>query len=215
MRNLVWLLVPVVCATLLHSVVTQAYRTWVLSKLATELELSFARDSDTTFDERYHNFELFRQGTRRVVFNVMQRGMEVRCGDFSWSEFRYYTKQRLSFCLFRLPCELPAQRVLVRRESLLDDIIDLVADDIDIPRRAEFSERFHVSSDAPGFARQFVAPLTGLLLDAKPAPPGLDFEGGHLLMASNRDLWQPDEFRANLRLGTKLIEHARTWCAAK
>ncbi len=209
-----WLLVPVVCATLLHTLLSQSYRTWVLGKRAALLGLNFTGESDTTMDERFAHFELFRQGSRRVALNVMSRGVEVQCGDFGWSEYRHYTKQRLSFCLFRLPCLLPVSRLLIRKESFLDHLIDLVADDIDIPRRKEFSRLFHLACDDAVFARRFVAPLTGLLLDASPMPPGLDFEAGHLLMASNRDLWQPDEFAANIVLGTRLIEHAGKWCSA-
>ncbi len=114
--NMTWWLVPITLAVLLHAVVVGMYRASALEQSSKELNLSWNPEA-VHWNEHTH-FEMFRQGSRRVVYNrMMDQNGSLLCGDFKWTQYRFFVKQRLSFCLFNLSCPLPAERY--RREELL------------------------------------------------------------------------------------------------
>jgi hypothetical protein len=201
--------VALVCVLVYYGAQAAKKRREDLGALATSMGWSFDPSSDTSHDEEYAHFEIFRNGHSRRAFNTLHGAMEVdgqrwaaKAGDFEYkvtsSDGKNTTTSthHFSYLIVHLPFgEVPD--LLIRREGIFDKIAGAFGfDDIDFESE-EFSRRFHVKSPDKRFAYAVIHPrMMEFLLAEK--PPMLDIEHGRCCLANGSSHWKPEEFRANM-----------------
>lgn len=180
-----------------------------LRELARELGWAFDPSYDTTHDDEYARFEIFRRGHSRAAYNTLRGQLEIdgraypaKMGDFTYKvtrntgKSRSTTTYRFSYLIVHLPF-IGAPDLLIRREGLLDKLAGAMGfDDIDF-ESAEFSRRFHVSAQDKRFAYDVVHPRMMEFLLASDAPT-VDIERGRCCVADGARRWEPATFRARL-----------------
>lgn len=152
------------------------------------------------------DFPPFKQGSNRYGYNFLTGDWEasagvwtrLHAGDYHYQVTRSNGKNtstthyHLSYVAIHLP-DGPAPRVAVRRENFLDTISAAIGfDDIDF-ESAEFSRKFHVSSDDKRFAYDLLHPRTMEMLLAR-CPKRLDLGGPWLLVTDGARQWKHEEF---------------------
>lgn len=192
-------------------------RTEQLRTLAADLDFDFDDRKDSSHDELFAQFEVFRRGFGRVAFNTMTgrvaigpSGFGVRMGDFLYKEQHsngkssYTVTYRLSYCILMLPWPgVPG--LLIRPERFLDRLTGAIGfDDIDF-ESAEFSRRFFVKSSDKRFAYDVVTPrMMEFLLERNDL--AVDLEGGACLFVDGTRRWSPHEFRMALGRLSRFFE---------
>jgi hypothetical protein len=180
-----------------------------LRALAAELGWRFEPREDTSHDEEYAHFEIFRRGHARVAFNTLVgsveidgRGYPAKAGDFRYrmttgsGKSRRTSTYTFSYLIFHLPFATPD--LLIRPEGLFDRVAGALGfEDIDF-ESAEFSRRFHVKSSDRRFAFDVVHPrMMEYLLAGR--PPLIDVERGRCCSSDGRARWRRQEFESRLR----------------
>ena len=201
-----------------------AYFAWQAEKKRREALAAFARrhglsfdpDADSSHDERYAQFELFRRGHSRVARNTMAGEVELFarpcrlcCGDFRYKvtsgsgKHRRTTTHDFSYLIVHPPWRTPP--LLIRPEGLFDKIAGALGfDDIDF-ESAEFSRKFFVKSPDKRFAYDVLHPrMMEFLLDEKPSL--LDIEDGALCLSDGGRRWAPEEFEAKMAFVTRFCD---------
>ncbi|MBL8755528.1 MAG: hypothetical protein JNK15_19680 [Planctomycetes bacterium] len=187
-----------------------------LEALARELGLRFDPADDSSHDDEYAQFEIFRRGHSRVARNTLRGRLdlfgtacELVMGDFRYKVTRSNGKSsstttyRFSYLIVHPPW--PSPTLLVRREGLWDKVKGAFGfDDIDF-ESAEFSGKYFVQSNDKRFAYDVLHPRMMEFLLAS-SPPMLDLEGGALCVGDGSRRWEPAGFR-------RQIEFVRNFCA--
>lgn len=180
-----------------------------LAQLAADLDCDFAPDRDTSHDDLYSQFSIFRQGHSRTAMNTIQGTIAhadtpylLRMGDFQYKittsngKTTTTTTYRLSYLILHPPMG-PIPDLLIRPEGLFDKLAGAFGlDDIDF-ESAEFSKRFFVKSDNKKFAYDVVTPAMMEFLLASDRRT-LCIEDSVCLVTTGTRRWSPDEFRSNL-----------------
>lgn len=189
-----------------------------LSALAASLGWRFNSEKDTSHDDRYGHFPVFKQGHSRYAFNTIMGEMTVeglimpvRMGDYHYQvttsdgKKSNTTTYMFSYVILELPF-LGAQDLFIREEGFFDKIAGFIGfDDIDF-ESAEFSDRFHVKSSDKKFAYDVVNPrMMEFLMDHK--PPTFSLEQRSCCLYKSGKRWTPDEFKAMLRWAEQFFEH--------
>ncbi len=188
-----------------------------LAGLASELGFQFDPGYDSSHDEQYAQFEVFRRGHDRYAYNTLTGAIEIdgrsfpcRMGDFTYKvtsghgKNRRTTTYRLSYLITHLPFR-GAPSLLIRRESMFDKLAGAFGfDDIDF-ESAEFSRRFHVKSPDKRFAYDVVTPAMMEFLLAS-NPPVIDVEHGACCVADGSRRWEPIEFKSRMAWVTKFFD---------
>ncbi len=189
-----------------------------LQALADRLGFLFDPADDSTHDERFEQFEIFRRGHSRIARNTLTGSIElfagsctVVCGDFRYrvtsgsGKNRRTRTYRFSYLIALLPWHTPP--LLIRPEGVFDKIAAAFGfDDIDF-ESVEFSRRFLVKSDDKRFAYDVLHPRMMEFLLAH-RPPMIDVENGALCLSDGEALWTPGQFGAQLDF---LREFAGHW----
>jgi hypothetical protein len=191
-------------------------RRLALETLARELGLTFDPGDDSTHDDEYAQFEIFRRGHSRVARNTLRGALELfgrRC-DVVIGDFRYKVTSRsgkssstrtyhFSYLIVHPPW--PSPTLLVRPESLFDKLKGAFGfEDIDFESE-EFSRKYYVQSNDKRFAYDVLHPrMMEFLLAAR--PPMLDLEGGALCVSDGERRWDPAGFRAQLDFVRRFCE---------
>lgn len=187
-----------------------------MQALADELGLRYEPGDDSSHDEQYAQFEIFRRGHSRVAQNTMHgtielfgRPCQVQLGDFRYrvtssnGKSTTTTTYRFSYLIVHPPW--PSPTLLVRPEGLFDKMKGAFGfDDIDF-ESIEFSKRFYVQSDDKRFAYDVLHPRMMEFLLAE-RPPMLDLEGGALCVSDGQRRWDPAGFRAKVDLVRRFCE---------
>ena len=181
-----------------------------MAEFAAELGWHFDPHHDSTHDDQYAHFSIFRRGHGRCAYNTMSglldmadESLTVKMGDFryritSGSGKRRSTKTyRLSYIILHLNFrKLP--NLLSRAEGMFDKLAGIFGfDDIDF-ESADFSARFLVKSSDKKFAYDISHPRMMEFLLASD-PPTVDIEHGAICLCDGRQLWAPEQFRTRLR----------------
>ena len=147
-----------------------------------------------------------RSGSNRYAYNTLRGEWELsegvwtpfQAGDYHYQvtsgsgKNRKTTHYHLSYLALNLPVG-PAPQVAVRRENFFDSISAAIGfDDIDF-ESAEFSRKFHVSSEDKRFAYDLIHPRAMEMMLAK-CPGRLDLAGSWLLLTDGTKRWKPAEF---------------------
>ncbi len=179
----------------------------------------FDPSRDTSHDDEYAHFEVFRKGHSRAAYNTLtgvlecgDRSCAVKCGDFTYKETRgsgknrRTTTYRISYMIIHLPWPVVPD-VLVRREHMFDKLAGFLGfEDIDF-ESAEFSRLFYVSSKDKRFAYDLIDARMMEFLMAS-APPVIDMEFGRICLTSGSGRWEPGEFETR---ASWLVEFLERW----
>ncbi|MHC5210477.1 MAG: hypothetical protein ACYTG2_07160 [Planctomycetota bacterium] len=189
-----------------------------LAALAAELGWRFDPSRDTSHDEEYAHFEVFRRGHSRSAYNTLTGTLEVdgrrwpvKTGDFLYKVTSSNGKtttthtHHFSYLILHLPFS-GVPDLLIRREGLFDKLAGVFGfDDIDFESE-EFSRRFCVKSPEKKFAYAVVHPRMMEFLLAE-QPPAIDIERGRCCLTDGRRSWDVAEFRASLDLARRFFGH--------
>lgn len=181
-------------------------RRQVLAALAAELGWTFDPAKDKSHDDRYTQFEVFRQGHSRAAYNTLRgsltidgRAFPAVMGDFTYAVTRSNGKSttttvyNLSYIIVHLPFR-GVPDLFIRPETILDRFAAMVGfDDIDF-ESAEFSRKFLVKSRDKRFAYDVVHPRMMEFLMASPGRT-VDIERGAMCITTGTSRWEPPEFR--------------------
>lgn len=180
-----------------------------LQAMANDLGWRFDPRHDTSHDDEYAHFEIFRRGHSRVAFNTLTgsveidgRQFEAKAGDFRYRVTHGSGKNRrtstytFSYLIFHLPFDTP--ELVIRREGLFDKIAGALGfDDIDFESE-EFSRRFHVKSSDRRFAYDVIHPrMMEFLLEGR--PPLINIEHGRCCLSNGSSYWDAPGFKSSLR----------------
>lgn len=180
-----------------------------LAALARELGWTFDPSNDSTHDNRYAQFPIFRKGHSRRAYNTLAGQIQIaertyagQMGDFLYKVTRSTGKStstttyRFSYLLLRPPFPV-RDELRIRPEGLLDKLAGAVGfDDIDFESE-EFSRRFFVKCSDKRFAYDVIHPrMMEFLLRSSPAM--IELDGGVCCLSDGRTRWQPAAFKQNL-----------------
>lgn len=187
-----------------------------LAAFAQRHGLRFDPGHDSSHDDEYAQFEIFRRGHSRVARNTISgrvdlfdRPCRLVGGDFRYKVTSSNGKQtttttyNFSYLIVHPPWDTPA--LLIRPEGFFDKVAGAFGfDDIDF-ESAEFSRKFYVKSTDKRFAYDVVHPrMMEFLLAAR--PPMIDIEDGALCLGGGKKRWPPAEFEARLELVRRFCE---------
>ncbi len=181
-----------------------------MQALAQDLGWRFFPDRDSSHDEEYSHFEIFRRGHGRVAFNTLSGNLEIddrhyraKAGDFRYkvTSGSGKTRSTSTYTFSYLILHLPFRRtpdLLIRPEGIFDKIAGAFGfDDIDFESE-EFSRRFHVKSNDRRFAYDVLHPrMMDFLLDVR--APMIDIERGRCCLSNGSTRWRPDDFKSSIR----------------
>jgi len=196
----------------------QQQRIAELTALAGKLRWRFDSDRDSSHEDEYPQFEVFRRGHSRHAYNTLRGTVDVggqRCrakmGDYHYcitsgsGKTRSTRTYTFSYLLIHLPyASVP--NVFIREEGIFDALAGALGfDDIDF-ESAEFSRRFHVKSPDKRFAYDVIHPGMMEYLLAT-SPPTIDIEEGQCcLVDGNGTCWSPAEIEARLDWSHRFFE---------
>jgi hypothetical protein len=188
---------------------------------------SFSLAKDSTHDEEFEHFEIFRQGFDRFAYNTIEGPLDlgvaiVHCnmGDFTYKTRETYTTtnskghttthtrivtHNFSYFILELPYR-DVPDVLIRREGLFDKIASAFGkNDIDF-ESSEFSRKYFVKCDNRKFAYDILNPrMIEFLLETKPGL--IDMENSRICMTGGYTTWDAERFEWTLGWSTKFLEH--------
>ncbi|TWT46622.1 hypothetical protein [Botrimarina hoheduenensis] len=189
----------------LHAQRVEAERCAKLTLFAQQHGMIFSSAREPHLPGALGSMADFARGHSRYAYNLLtgvvrvaDRSPQLLTGDYHYAVTRRSnnrsrtTHYRFSFLAVR--CAKPATpRVTLRREMFIDKISSALGfNDIDF-ESAEFSRRFHVSSDDKRFAYDLLHPraIEALL---ETSPERLELCGEWLCLTNGTQRWEPDEF---------------------
>ncbi len=192
------------------SYLQQKKRREAMAALAAELGWAFHPGRDTSHDDEYAHFEIFRRGHSRAAYNTLcdeitidERRYPAKMGDFTYKVTRSSGKStstttyRFSYLILHIPFQnLPD--LLIRREGMFDKIAGAFGfDDIDF-ESSQFSREFHVKSPDKRFAYDVITPRMMEFLMSSDAM-SIDIEQGRCCISNGKHKWEPFEFKARVK----------------
>lgn len=189
-----------------------------MAALAQRLGWQFDSGYDSSHDDEYAHFEIFRRGHSRYAYNTLRGAVTIdaesypaKMGDFTYKvtsgsgKSRSTRTYRFSYAIVHLPFR-NVPDLLIRPEGWFDKLAGAFGfDDIDF-ESAEFSKQFCVKSSDKRFAYDVVHPrMMEFLLQT--SPPTIDIEYGRCCLAGGHRQWSPDEFCAQLKWLHAFLDH--------
>ena len=187
-----------------------------LTALADKHGFRFDPSHDSSHDDEYAQFEIFRRGHSRVAKNTLtgtvelfERSCRLVMGDFRYKitsgsgKNRRTTTYNFSYLIVHPPWHTPP--LLIRPEGVWDKLKGAFGfDDIDF-ESDEFSRKFYVQSSDRKFAYDVLHPrMMEFLLQT--SPPMIDVEGGALCLSGGRRRWEPDRFEGAIDMVRRFCE---------
>ena len=187
-----------------------------LTALADKHGFRFDPSHDSSHDDEYAQFEIFRRGHSRVAKNTLtgtvelfERSCRLVMGDFRYKvtsgsgKNRRTTTYNFSYLIVHPPWHTPP--LLIRPEGVWDKLKGAFGfDDIDF-ESDEFSRKFYVQSSDRKFAYDVLHPrMMEFLLQT--SPPMIDVEGGALCLSGGRRRWEPDRFEGAIDMLRRFCE---------
>lgn len=181
-----------------------------LAGLAQQLGWRFSPDRDSSHDDQYAQFEIFRRGHSRYAYNTLTgeiivegQSSHVRMGDYHYKITSGSGKNRstrtynFSYVILHVPLQ-PFPDLLIRPEGIFDKLAGSFGfDDIDF-ESAEFSRQFYVTSSDKRFAYDILhARMMEFLLETQ--PPAIDMEHGRCCLSDGSRRWDAQQFRERLQ----------------
>lgn len=181
-----------------------------LALLAQQLGWRFSPDRDSSHDDQYAQFEIFRRGHSRYAYNTLTgevtiegQSSAVKMGDYYYKVTSGSGKNRktrtynFSYLILDVPLQ-PFPDLLIRPEGVFDKVAGAFGfNDIDF-ESAEFSRRFYVASSDKRFAYDVLHPqMMEFLLETQ--PPAIDLEHGCCCLSDGSRCWDASQFRRRLQ----------------
>ncbi|MCR9244226.1 MAG: hypothetical protein NXI31_04285 [bacterium] len=187
-----------------------------LRAFARRYDFDFDPHTDSSHDDRYAQFEIFRKGHSRAAKNTMTGRIElfetscsVVCGDFRYKvtssngKSTTTTTYRFSYLIVHPPWDTPP--LLIRPEGFFDKVAGAFGfDDIDF-ESVEFSKKFFVKSSDKRFAYDVVHPRMMEFLLAE-RPPMIDIEDRALCLGGGAKRWSAADFEARFDFVRRFCE---------
>ncbi len=207
---LIFAFIALVAAVIYYSWLAAKKRREGMQALARELGWRFYAAHDSSHDDEYSHFEIFRKGHSRSAYNTLVGSLEIdgrsfpaKAGDFRYrvtsssGKSTTTTTYRFSYLILHLPFRNTPE-LLIRREGLFDKLAGAFGfDDIDFESE-EFSRRFHVKSSDKRFAYDVIHPrMMEFLLDTR--APMIDVEQGRCCLSDGGRRWKPEGFHDRIR----------------
>jgi len=180
-----------------------------LAELARSLGWRFRPGKDSSHDERYAQFSIFRQGHSRVALNALNGELEIdgrrypaQAGDFRYkitsSNGKTTTTHTYDFSYLIVQLPFPhVPSLLIRREGFFDKLASFFGfSDVEF-ESAEFNRAFRVQSSDKKFAYDVVHQRMMEFL-MKTDPPTIDMEHSHLCLSDGKYRWEPAEFERHI-----------------
>ncbi|MCA8953660.1 MAG: hypothetical protein KDE27_29375 [Planctomycetes bacterium] len=179
-----------------------------LAAFAAANGFAFDPGHDSSHDDRFAQFEIFRRGHSRIARNTMtgrtrlfDRDCRIVCGDFRYKvtssngKTTQTTTYNFSYLIVHPPWDTPP--LLIRPEGFFDKVAGAFGfDDIDF-ESDEFSRKFYVKSPDKRFAYDVLHPrMMEFLLGEQ--PPMIDIEDRALCLGGGKKRWSPAEFDRKL-----------------
>lgn len=188
-----------------------------LAALALQGKWDFSAGHDTGIG-RLCDFEIFNRGEKRYAYNTITGKVEygayhceLDVGDFSYTTQstdgrgnRNSTKHHFSYLVVRLPFR-DNPEVRIRREGLLDRVVEAVGfEDINF-ESDQFSRAFHVTSTDKRFAYDLIHPrVMQFMLEIDP-PALIEVAHGRLCLTDGVRRWNLEEFRTRLHWAREFV----------
>jgi len=190
-----------------------------LSALALRMGFDFYPEKDTSLDERFSHFAVFRKGHSRAATNTMRGKVRVNgevhpvmMGDYRYKQTEGSGKSRrtVTYRLSYLIVQFPRSGVpdlLIKPEGIFDKLGQALGfDDIDF-EDFEFSKRFVVKSSDRRFAYDVCHPRMIEWLKAHASSfPAIDIERGQMCLATDKKRWSAAGFEGNLSYAEQFID---------
>ena len=218
----IYILIPVVLVVLVVGVIyshkKEKERQAGMAALAADHGLAFDPSKDSGRDEQFSQFSIFRKGHSRTAFNTISGTCDLAgeqvplyMGDYLYKvtsgsgKNRRTKTYRLSYLIAGLPYP-NVPKFLIRPENLFDKFVGVIGfDDIDF-ESAEFSRKFHVSSQDKRFAYDLIDPrMMEFLIDEKSV--ALDMESGYVCLLLGTRRWPVEDFILRMQWLGSFFEH--------
>ena len=142
-----------------------------LAAWAQQKGLQFDPADDSSFDERFNEFDCLKQGHSRYAYNVMTgtiSTMPICAFDYHYVTGSGKNRQTHRFSAVIIKPIFLLGPLFIRHENFLDKITEFVGyDDIDF-ESTEFSRKFYVKSPDRKWAYDVITPATMEFLLASP-----------------------------------------------
>ena len=215
---LIILVVVAVIAGLVFSHRLARKRREAMQAFAADRGLAFIAGHDSSHDDRFGRFGMFRRGHSRAAFNTMDgtmamgdRSVRVRAGDFRFREQRGSGKNRrtvtvnLSYLIMWNPFG-EGPETIVRREGIFDRLKGVLGfDDIDF-ESVEFSKAYHVSSDDKRFAYDLIDPRMMEFIMST-SPPAFEIDGELICISDGKRRWDIEGFGRHFDWARDFLNH--------
>lgn len=226
MQPLIIILVIAIIVAVIYATIAankrEKERRAALAQLAIDLGCVYRPEHDTSHDDLYKQFSIFRQGHSRTAMNTIEGRIAhndnpfvLRMGDFQYKvttsngKTTTTTTYRLSYLILHPPLG-PMPDLLIRPEGLLDKLAGAIGfDDIDF-ESSEFSKRFFIKSPDKKFAYDVISPTMMEFLLASDKKT-ISIEDSVCLVSTGTKRWSPDEFRTQLDWTLSFFDHWPTY----
>lgn len=210
----IFVALPLIACSIYWAHLAEKKRREGLQALAAELGWEFSQDKDRDHDERFRQFNAFRQGNGRYALNTLWgdvEGRQSQMGDFHFETTSTNEKgetstthHHFSYVLIAFPVP-GAPPLTVRPEGFFDKIGAAMGfDDIDF-ESAEFSRKFHVKSPDRKFAYAVIHPqMMEFLLERR--GPTFELHSGWCCVTEGAGVWTPEKFRHMLTQAIDYLE---------
>ena len=188
-------------------------RTNELRAFAQEMGLTFSQARDSTADKRFARFAMFKRGRSRRAWNIM-RGQVALAGhdvNVELGDFRYTVgsgKDQKTYKFSYMVAVNPigtCPETIVRREGIFDRVKGMLGfDDIDF-ESADFSKKFHVSSDDKRFAYDLISQEMMEFMLQNP-PSAMELDGELVCISDGSSRWKAGDFRSSMRWFGSMLE---------
>lgn len=196
------LVFALVAVAAIYAHLQEKKRTTELEAFAARMGLSFSPRKDSSADERFARFGLFKRGHSRKAWNIMrgtvtlgEYDVEVESGDFRYTVGTGKDQRTYKFSYLVGSNPIGAcPETIVRKEGVFDQLKGVLGfDDIDF-ESDEFSRRYHVSSDEKRFAYDLIDQRMMEFLMAT-SPPAFELDGHLICVSDGKARWQAEDLQ--------------------
>jgi hypothetical protein len=178
-----------------------------LETFAAGESLQYDRTRQNDMEERYPEFDLFTRGSSRYAENFIT-GMAGAYGltafDYRFTTGSGKNRTRHEYAVIILQPSFPLKPLKIRPEGIFDKVTAAFGwDDIDF-ESAEFSKRFHVSSQDRRWAFDVLTPRTIEFLMER-GKPTLEMDHWRLMQVFSTEL-EPENIKEAIVTSTGLLD---------
>ena len=196
-----------VVALIVYGFCAAERRRKMLAAWAASHGLTFDKERDRDFHERFEQLECLQQGHGRYAYNIMRGdwgGLPILGFDYHYATGSGKDESDYHFSAVIIRSPFPLKPLRVRREGLFDKVGAFFGfDDIDF-ESAEFSRMFHVKAADKRWAYDVIHQRMMEYLMTKPDVP-VQFDDEHIIVWDDCT-FRPQQFEAAANHVRKIID---------